>query len=324
MRTQTKTKLIGLVALASLALAACSNADPLGNGGAASKGADAAAQSGSSGDAIVIGSQDYYSNEIIAEVYAQVLENAGLTVDRQFRIGQREAYMDEIESGKIDLFPEYTGPLLRYWKQDSTATEADAVYTELKAATPEGLKVLDMAPAADQDSYVVTKAFADKYNLNSLSDLSKVTEPITMGANSEAESRNYGPKGLKEKFNLDVKFTPIEDGGGPLTVKALKDNTVQMAIIYSASPELGKPESLTDEAALVPLKDDKGLFTSSNVVALASHNLPEEAIAKINKVNKSLTTDYLISMNVESVKDQKLAKDIAKGWLETHGDLLVD
>lgn len=321
---RTNRKLIGLLALAALALAACSNADPLGNGGAASTGADNAAQASAGGDAIVIGSQDYYSNEIIAEVYAQVLEDAGLTVDRQFRIGQREAYMDEIESGKIDLFPEYTGPLLRYWKQDSTATEADAVYAELKDATPQGLKVLEMSPAADQDSYVVTKSFADKYSLTNLSDLSKVTESITMGANSEAESRPYGPKGLKEKFNLDVKFTPIEDGGGPLTVKALKDNTVQMAIIYSASPELGKPESLSDDAALVPLTDDKGLFTSSNVVALASQDLPESAIAKINKVNKALTTDYLIAMNVESVKDQKLAKDIAKNWIESHGDLLVD
>lgn len=323
MRTHIKRKLIGLIALASLSLAACTSGDPLSNGGNAG-GANTTAAQGGSGETIVIGSQDYYSNEIIAEVYAQVLEDTGLKVDRQFRIGQREAYIDEIESGKIDLFPEYTGPLLRYWKKDATATEADEVYTDLKAATPEGLTVLDMSSAADQDSYVVTKAFADKYGLTSLSDLSKVTEPITIGANSEAENRPFGPKGLKEKFNLDVKFTPIEDGGGPLTVKALKDNTVQMAVIYSASPELGKPESLNSEAALVPLKDDKGLFTASNVVAVASKDLPEEAVKKINKVNAALTTDYLITMNVESVKEQKLAKDIAKKWIETHGDLLVD
>ena len=76
------------------------------------------------GDTIVIGSQDYYSNEIIAEAYAQALEAGGIKVQRDFRIGQREGYLPEIESGKIDLFPEYTGPLLQVWKSSSRVPQA--------------------------------------------------------------------------------------------------------------------------------------------------------------------------------------------------------
>ncbi|WP_278757652.1 ABC transporter substrate-binding protein, partial [Corynebacterium stationis] len=151
-------------------------------------------------DTIVIGSQDYYSNEIIAETYAQALENAGYDVDRQFRIGQREAYLPEIESGEIDLFPEYSGPVLQYWEPDTEARLPDDVYAALVDASPDGLNILDQSPATDQDSYVITQEFADEWGIENVEDLDKVTEPMTLGANSEAESRPNGPKGLEETY----------------------------------------------------------------------------------------------------------------------------
>lgn len=305
MRSLKSLKLVGILAFASIALAACSQGgDPLAEGGSSEN------TSGNS-DTIVIGSQDYYSNEIIAEIYAQALTEKGLNVKREFRIGQREAYIGEIESGKIDLFPEYSGPLLRYWDKESTATNADEVFAALKEATPKDLMVLSKAEAADQDSYVVTKAFADKWGLANLSDLTKVTDPIKVAANSELESRPFGPDGLKKTLNLDVTFTPIEDGGGPLTVKALMDNTVQMAIIYTASPALSDPE-------LLSLNDDKGLFTASNVVAIGSKDLPAEAVETINKINSELTTEQLVDLNEQSVTKQLPADSLAKDWLKEH------
>ncbi|MFC2596010.1 glycine betaine ABC transporter substrate-binding protein, partial [Corynebacterium durum] len=91
-------KIVGtVVAVCALMLAGCVNNDPFGTA--------------NDPDTITIGSQDYYSNEIIAEIYAQALEKRGHKVKRELRIGQREAYLPEIESGSIDLFPEYTGPL---------------------------------------------------------------------------------------------------------------------------------------------------------------------------------------------------------------------
>ena len=94
----------GALALTS-ALASCGGGgDPL-----ARDGASAAGGSG----AIVVGSQQYYSNEIIAELYAQAIEHAGLTVTRQYQIGQREIYLPELESGAISVLPEYGGNLLQ-------------------------------------------------------------------------------------------------------------------------------------------------------------------------------------------------------------------
>lgn len=292
----TRTKAVGAVALAAaLTASACSSGDPLSSGE-------------SDGDTIVIGSQDYYSSEIIAEVYAQSLEDAGFTVDRQFRIGQREAYLPEIEGGSIDLFPEYTGPLLQYWVPDTEARLSDDVYAALKESTPDGLRVLAQSPATDQDSYTVTRAFADEWSLTTVDDLANVTVPITMGANSEAENRPNGPQGLLDTYGVEVGFTPIEDGGGPLTVAALNDGDIQMAIIYTADPSIAAND-------LVSLEDTKGLFLASHVVPLASDNVDDEAAAVIDAVSAAMTPEDLVAMNARSVNEELPAATIAKDWL---------
>jgi osmoprotectant transport system substrate-binding protein len=266
---------------------------------------------GDAADTIVIGSQDYYSSEIIAEIYAQALENADYDVERDFRIGQREVYVSEIEDGSIDLFPEYTGPLLSYWEPDTTARTSDDVYGALVAAAPEGLNVLDQSSATDQNSYVVTREFSEQYGVTSIGDLAAVPVPITLGGNSEGETRPDGPIGLKSEYGVTVAFTPIEDGGGPLTVKALRDNSIQLAIIYTADPAISSSD-------LVPLTDPEGLFLASNVVPIASDKLDSGAQDIINAISAALTPEGLVALNAQSVEDQSPAKSIAAQWLEAN------
>lgn len=313
-----RTRFMSALALTgALALAGCANSDPLGGSGSGESGQSGSGQS-AAGDAtptdadsevIVVGSQDYYSNEIIAEVYAQSLENAGYTVDRQFRIGQREVYLPEIEDGKIDLFPEYSGNLLQYWDPETEARLPQDVYTALVEATPEGLQVLDQAEASDQDSYTVTRAFADQWNLEGIGDLAEVTEPMVLGGNSELEDRPYGPKGLKELYAVTVGFTPVEDSGGPLTLKALSDGDIQLANIYTADPAIAAND-------LVVLTDTKGLFLASHVVPVASIGLDSGAAEVINKVNAAMSPADLVAMNARSVDEQLPASTIASDWLQ--------
>lgn len=289
----------GLALVGMAALTSCASSDPLDEGGSSG---------GGSSDALVIGSQDYYSNEIIAELYAQALEAGGYTVDRQMRIGQREVYMPEIEAGKIDVFPEYTGNLLQYLVPDTTATTSDDVFAELEKSMPEGIRVLEQSPATDQDSYVVTSKFADEHDLKEIGDLASV-EGITLGGNSELETRPYGPEGLLSVYGVTVAFTPIEDAGGPLTVKALRDNQVQLVDLYSADP-------VFVDGDLMTLADPKGLFLASHVVPVVSKNVDEGAADIINAVSAALTPEGLVQLNAKSVNDESPAAKIAAGWLK--------
>lgn len=305
----TRYSPLALAVTGALLLTGCGSGDPLA---ASPSAAPSASSEAPPATPIVVGSQDYYSSEIIAEIYAQALVGAGYQVDRQFRIGQREAYLPEIEAGRIDLFPEYSGPLLQYWQPDTQARRSDEVYAELRAAVPDGLRVLAQSEATDQDSYTVTREFADAWGLVNVSDLAEVDEPLTLGANSEAQSRPNGPKGLKDKYGIDVAFTPIEDGGGPLTVKALKDGDIQLAIIYTADPSI----ELND---LVSLNDDAGLFLASHVVPLASDNVDEQAAAVIDRVSAAMSAEDLVSLNARSVGEELPATDIAADWLADEG-----
>ena len=303
MHTPSRTaKRIGALAALALAgaslLTACGSSDPLG---ANSEGAG-------SGETLVVGSQDYYSNEIIAELYAQALEAGGFTVDRQLRIGQREVYMPEIEAGSIDVFPEYTGNLLQYFDADTTATESGNVYAALEAALPEGLRVLEQSTASDQDSYVVTREFAEQFELTEIGDLAGV-DGLVLGGNSELATRPYGPEGLKATYGVDVKFTPIEDSGGPLTVKALRDGQVQLVDLYSADPVFA-------EGDLVTLADPEGLFLASQVVPVVSERVDAEAAKIINAVSKALTPEDLVELGSQSVTDEAPAAKIAADWLK--------
>ncbi|GAB3034386.1 ABC transporter substrate-binding protein [Parafrigoribacterium mesophilum] len=294
---------IGAVVVgAAVALSGCASGNPL-----------ATESSASGGGELVVGSQDYYSNEVIAEIYAQALEDAGYTIRRDFRIGQREVYLPEIEAGKIDVFPEYIGSLDQALNKSAQGGTPEAVYQDLTSVLPKGLSVLKPAEAADQNSWTVTRAFAKKYNLTDIASLKNVTEPIIVGGNSELETRPYGPTALKEKYGITtVGFKAVEDSGGPLTVKALVDNEIQLANIYTADPNIKSND-------LVALADPDGLFFPDNVAPVVSKKVDAKATAVLDKVDAKLSQSVLVELNSQSVNDKKSAKDIAKAWLADTG-----
>ncbi len=245
---------------------------------------------------------------MIAEIYAQALENAGFEVERQFNIGQRDAYLPSLEDGSVDLFPEYTGNLLQYYDPETTATTSEDVYAALQEALPDGLTVLDQSPATDQDSYNVTKAFAEEHGLTSLDDLASVSEQLVLGGPPELEERPYGPSGLQEKYGVTVQFQAT----GDTTVEDLLAGTVNIANVYSADPRIQ-----TDD--LVTLDDPKGLFLASNVVPLVSSDVADEIADVINAVSAKLTPEGLVALNVRSTVDQESTGAIATQWLNGQG-----
>ncbi|MGO3503576.1 MAG: ABC transporter substrate-binding protein [Brachybacterium tyrofermentans] len=308
----TRRHLLGALGLGGVALgaAACSSSDPFaeedGAGGGSSDG-------GGSADAgtIVVGSQAYYSNEIIAELFAQVLEKAGLTVDRQYQIGQREVYLPELESGALDVMPEYTGNLLQNYEPDAESASPEEIHSALSEVLPDGLRLLPFAEATDQDSYTTTSDFASSNSLTTIADLAGLKD-LKIAANSEFEVRPYGPEGVKTVYGVDVTVVPVEDGGGPLTVQALTDGDVQLADLYTSDPAIIAND-------LVPLEDPESLILPQNVVPVVSKKVDDDAAAAITTVIEALSADDLVELNRRSVEEQASSADIAKGWLGEKG-----
>ncbi len=306
--TRRRTTALATLTAAALTLAACGgDTDPFDP---PAEGEDEAAGRSEQrvGDvSLVVGSQDYYSNEIIAEIYAQALEAEGFEVTRNFNIGQRDAYIPALESGEVDVFPEYTGNLLQFYDPDTRATTSDDVYAALVEALPADLEALDQADATDQDSYNVTADVAAEHDLSSIADLAAM-EDLTLGGPPELEQRPYGPQGLQDIYGVEVSF----EATGDTTVQDLVAGTVDVANVFSADPRIQTED-------LVTLEDPEGMFLASHVVPVVNAEVADDVAPVINAVSAALTAADLVNLNVQSTEEQRSSAEIAAAWLELVG-----
>jgi osmoprotectant transport system substrate-binding protein len=266
-------------------------------------------------DTITVGSAAFPENEILAEIYAQALEAKDVKVDKKLNIGAREAYIPALENGEIDLLPEYTGNLLLYFDKDATATAPDDVIAALGDALPEGLETLEPAEAEDKDSLNVTPEFAEQYDVDSITDLARFQDDLRLAANPEFKERPYGIPGLEKVYGIKgIKFTPISDGGGPATLKALLDDKVDVANIFSTTPSIKANK-------LVTLKDPENMIAAQQVVPLInSDKASDNVVDTLNAVSAELTTDDLLELNSQNQGDDKVAPaELAKQWLSDKG-----
>ncbi len=295
-----------LLALTLLLVSACGSANPLGGGAV-------------SGDlkSVVVGSADFPESKILAEIYAQALEANGFTVGRQLGIGSRETYIPALQDHSIDLIPEYTGNLLKYFDPGATVTSPQDVELALLRALPGDLSMLTPSEAADTDTVAVTAETAAKWNLTSIADLAAHSAEIKFGAPSEFLNRAEGLPGLKKIYGLDIpekNFVAISDGGGPATVRALADGTVTAADLFSTSPAIPQNN-------FVVLADPKNNFPAANVVPVVSSQKKSTELKRVlDAVSAKLTTDDLIALNGAVSGNSGIDPDqAARKWLADHG-----
>lgn len=311
--TLPRRAFVGVAAVAAL-LAGCSNGDPMSTD-PTSKDSAGGGESASS-TTVKVGSAGFPEAEIIAELYAQALEADGVTVERNMQIGSRETYIAALVDGSVDLLPEYTGNLMQFYDADATAQSASDVLTALREGAPEDVRVLEPSEAENKDSYVVTSEFSSENGITSLADLANYDGTIRLAGNPELRERPYGPMGLTDVYGVDaskVDFTPIDDGGGPLTVAALVDGDVDMVDLYSTTPAIS-------ELKFVVLEDPESMIIAQQVFPLVSDRVPESADDTLNAVSKALTTEDLIAMNARNQGDEKASPaTIAADWLKEKG-----
>ncbi len=300
-----------LAPLLLLALSACGGGDdPLSDGG--NGGGDGGGDSSS----VVIGSGNFPESELLAEIYAQALEAAGVTVERQFNIGARELYLRALEDGSIDLLPEYNGALLSNLSPDGApegVTTSEDVYEAMVEVLPDGIIALEQAEAEDKDTLSVTQETAAEFDLTTIDDLAPVAGELSVAAGPEFAERFQGLIGLEEVYGITFgEFVPL-DPGGPLTLEALLSGQVDVANIFSTDSAIATED-------LVVLEDTQNLYLAENIVPIIREEVSNDTIeTALNAVSAVLTTENLTASLAQVTVDKMSSADVAEQFLADNG-----
>lgn len=263
------------------------------------------------GPTITIGSANFSENALVAEIYAQVLESAGYPVERSLNVGNREIYAAALEDGQLDLLPEYVGSALSFLggtpSSDSAAT-AQALADVWAAA---GIAVLDPAEAQDKNGIVVRQDTADALGLTKISDLAAHTDLI-FGGPPECPEREFCMIGLEDVYGLSfADFKPL-DVGGALTVAALEEDAIQVALLFTS-------DGVIAAKGFVLLEDDKGLQPAENLTPVIRQEIVDAygdaLVDALNGVSAQLTTAELSEMNRRIGIDGDDPEQVAADWI---------
>ncbi|MFE3824963.1 ABC transporter substrate-binding protein [Streptomyces sp. NPDC059092] len=312
------------VAALSVSLAACGGDSLEKDKGGADSGSGSASGSGGKGS-LVVGAAAFTESKVLAELYAQVLGGAGYSTSVT-TVKNRELYEPSLEKGEIDVVPEYAATITEFLNakvngaktaqekplatSDVTATVAELT----KLAEPRGLKVLPAGQAVDQNAFAVSKEFAEKNNLKTLSDLGKSKIKVKIAAGDECEVRPFCAPGLKKTYGIDVAGIDPKGVGTPQSKQAVKDGVDQMALSSTTDGTL-------DSYGLVVLEDDKKLQNADNVLPVvnAKDAGSQEIADALGKLTDTLTTADLAQLNLKVDAERAKPEDVAKEYLESKG-----
>ena len=291
---------------------------------------------------IKIGSVGFDEAKVMAEIYAQVLENAGYKVDRTgIGIGDRSVLAPAIESGQIDLQPEYIGSRISYEVKQLNPSGAPAASPEASGMitgptgdsatnltdlqqllTPKNLTVLNYTPAVDTNAFVVRPDTAQQFNLTKMSDTAAVQTQIKWGLATDCPTNPLcgAPNGALEQYGitsdtingatlLSACDTPMAD--------ALKNKTIDLGELCSTQPDIVVN-------GWVILQDDKQTQPADNVAPIVRNDflakVDQSSFEKLlNDVSAKIDTTTLREPVQAVTVDHKDVADVASQWLKDNG-----
>jgi osmoprotectant transport system substrate-binding protein len=309
---------------AAVALAACGSSSSSSSTSSSAASPSSSSQSSSSGAAaqpgtgkppIVMGDKNFDEEYVLGDLYQQALAAKGYKVTLKANIGSSEIIYKALQSGQIQMYPEYTGTLLTAIAGDNNPPKSAAQTYQLANAfvKKHGFVLLNQTPFFDADGLASTKAYAKAHGLTTIPDLKKLST-IKYGAPAENRTRYDGLVGLKKVYGLNnLSFVPLAEG---LNYKALDSGQVQVATIFTTDPQLqsGKYTVLTDT---------KKLFGFQNVAPVVKQSLVTAEgpafTTTLNKVSALLTLPAIIKMNAAVQLDQQSPSKVAHAFLAANG-----
>jgi osmoprotectant transport system substrate-binding protein len=262
---------------------------------------------------LTVGSKDFAGAQAISQAYGQALENKGYDITFKDNLGATEIVYKALESGDLDGYADYQGTLLTYLGGTPTGDSAEtykALQDKLKGTD---ITISKQAPAVDVNGFYVTKATAKKYKLKKVSDLTKNASKLTFGGPPECEER---PLCLGETSQqlYDLNFSEVKklDVGGPITVQALEDGDIDVALLFTGSSVIPKDAVL--------LTDDKALQPADNPIFVLKKDKADAATMKtLNAVSAKLTTAAYNKMSLDISENKEDPADVAAAFLKKNG-----
>ena len=195
--------------------------------------------------AIVVGGSNFTESTVLANIYADVLTAAGYDASVQ-EVGNRELYMQALQAGDIQVFPEYLATATEFLEGDEAnvvaSGDVDATVEALQPLAEEaGLVFGEPSEAADQNAFAVTQEFADALGVTTLSELAEVCGGgLVLGGPAECPDRPFCQPGLEETYGLNFEEFRELDAGGPLTKTALQQGEVSIGLVFSSDGALAQ------------------------------------------------------------------------------------
>jgi osmoprotectant transport system substrate-binding protein len=267
------------------------------------------------GPTIILGTKNFPEQFILGQLYKQALEAKGFTVSYKENIGSTELMQTSLTSGKLNMYPEYTGVIVQdVFHHTLSAKTGSATYLlakKLEAA--KGYTLLKPTPFFDTDVVAVTNATAKKFGLKSIGDLKKVGS-FKFGGFPECKTRNTCFIGYTKQYGITkASFVPL---AGISAYAAMSAGKVLAADVFSTDPPLGKGSKYT------VLADPKHVTGFQNVAPIVKTSLAAALGSKfastVNAVSAKLTLPAILAMNKAVVVNKQDPAKVAKAFLSAN------
>ena len=266
--------------------------------------------------AVKIGSKNFTEQFVVAEIYAQALEKAGVEVERRLNLGATLVAHTALTNGEIDLYPEYTGTSLAAVVKGDLSGSADKIYGEVKGYYEKKLKLTLLDPTKINNGYAIITLpeTAEKYKLKTLSDLGPASKDLTFGAEAGFGERKDGLPGLKQVYGIEFKEFKIFAKLG-IRYSALTSKDLDVSYGFATDWQIS-------ENKLVVLDDDKSLFPPYYLVPVVRQDTlaKNPKIAEVlNKISPLLNNENMRELNAKVDRDKEEPADVAAEFLKAQG-----
>ncbi|MFD0704896.1 ABC transporter permease/substrate-binding protein [Alloscardovia venturai] len=252
--------------------------------------------------------------EILMNMYKELIEkNSDITVEVKPNFGKTSFVYNALKSGKIDIYPEFTGTITSSLLKNPphVSNDPQQVYVTARDGIKKQDNLVLLKPMKYQNTYAlaVKSGYAREHGLTTISDLGKVQGEAKAGFSLEFNDRADGGRGLKIIYGLRLNVATMEPS---LRYQALENGDVQIIDAYSTDSQISQYH-------LTVLKDDKMLFPPyQGAPLMRAQTLKEhpELEKILNKLSGKITEKQMSSMNYEVNVQGKSASTVAHEFLK--------